>query len=176
MRRTRLLLLPLMVLLLGLQLACGPGLIRSEDLYADDQGFRIDEEAEISDTLEHRQVLDVLVQYRRALMRKDIGSLRRLIAEDYYENAGTTATTSDDYGASELPEVFELLSQHAEEIRYAVNVKSVEVEGDQAVVDYEYEYAYRYRVGDQETWDAGVDVNRLELMTRDGEWKIVSGL
>lgn len=176
MRRIRLLLLPLMVLLVALQLACGPGLIRSEDLYNDEQGFRIDQEATIEDTVENRKVLDVMVQYRRALMRKDVGSLRRLVAEDYYDNAGTTTTTADDYDGSNLPEIFEMLSQHAEEIRYAVNVKAMEIKGDQASVDYEYEFAYKYRVGEQETWDAGVDVNRLELASRDGEWKIISGL
>ncbi len=126
--------------------------------------------------MENRQVVDVLLQYRRAVIRKDVGALRRLVSEDYYDNGGTTDTTRDDFGVDELPEIFELIAQHAEQIKYDVVVKDVEIKDDVAYVDYEYEYAYQYKVGDQTSWDAGLEVNRLELAQRDGEWKIISGL
>ena len=46
----------------------------------------------------------------------------------------------------------------------------------EAHVDYEYRYTYQYTVGDEVSWDAGVEVNRLDLKKIKGEWKIISGL
>lgn len=166
----------LLFLVAGALTACGPTYLRTESHYADERGFTIDEEAQIADTVEHRQVLDVLVQYRSAIVRKDVGSLKRLVSDEYYENSGTTNTTSDDYGAEALPEVYEMMAQNADNIRYEVKVKDLVVDGTRAYVDYEYEYAYKFDIGEQPSWDAGIDVNRLELLEDDGEWKIISGL
>lgn len=155
---------------------CGDQFIRADELYQNDPGFNISEDAEIPDTTRSRQALDVLAQYRQAVVQKDFGALNRLIAEDYYDNAGTTDTTQDDYDAERLSQVFEMMAQHTESITYKVLVKNVELEKDRAFVDYEYEYAYQYKFGDDVKWDAGVEVNRLELTERGDGWKIVSGL
>ena len=156
--------------------ACGGEYIRSEELYAEDPGFEIDKEAEIPDTTANRQVLDVLAHYRQAVVKKDFGTLKRLISEYYYSNATTTDTTTDDYGAETLTEIFEMIAQRADEIRYDVLVKDVDVQKDRAFVDYQLTYAYKYEVGDKITWDADVDVNRLELIQENGKWRIVGGL
>lgn len=174
MRKRLLMLLTVGVLSLGS--GCGNEYLRTEDHYADEAGFAIDEEAEIPDNVGSRQVVDILLQYRRAIIRKDVGTLRRLISERYYDNGGTTDTTRDDYAADALPEVFELMAQSADQIRYDVVVKGVEVNERTAWIDYEYQYAYQYTVGEHQAWDAGIDVNRLELEAEDGDWKIVSGL
>lgn len=170
----------LVVLLVGLitltSVACGGDFIRSEELYADNPGFNIAEDAEIEDTTTHREIIDVLVDYREALVSKRFGVLKRLISEDYYDNAGTTDTTTDDYSAEHLSEILEKIAQHAEEIKYNVLVQGVEVSKDTAFIDYKYDYAYQYKVGEDVAWDAGVDVNRLELIQEGGKWKIVSGL
>ncbi len=162
--------------MLFIGVGCGPSYLKKESHYADEVGFTIDDEARIADTVEHRKVLDVLVQYRSAIVRKDVGSLKRLVSDEYYENGGTTNTTSDDYGSDALPEVYEMMAQHAENIRYEITVKELAVDGRRATIDYEYQYAYQFSIGEQPSWDAGIDVNRLELMDDDGEWKIVSGL
>ncbi|MEZ4459842.1 MAG: hypothetical protein R3E66_08960 [bacterium] len=156
--------------------ACGPDYLRKESHYADVQGVEIDEQSEIPDTEANRAIVNVLITYRNALIQKDVGSLKRLVSDKYYENAGTTDTTKDDYGAADLNDVFELLASEAEDIKYDVIIKGVEVDGDKASVDYEFKYAYRFTVGDQQTWDAGTDLNRLELLDENGEWKIISGL
>ena len=52
----------------------------------------------------------------------------------------------------------------------------VVVKGAEAFIDYEYRYAYQFKVGEEESWDAGVEVNRLELKRVNDQWKIVSGL
>lgn len=156
--------------------ACAPGYIQDKNFHAEDTEFRIDEEAEIVDSEEHRDVLEVLLKYRQALVRKDFGELNLLISDDYYDNGSTTNTTRDDYGKQQLTDLFELLANHADNIQYRITVKNVEVEQTQAYVDYEYRYAYQFKVGEEESWDAGVEVNRVELKLINAQWKIVSGL
>ncbi|TDP71804.1 SnoaL-like protein [Bradymonas sediminis] len=155
---------------------CGADYIRDDQIYKDDIDFRIDDDSQIEDTLENREVLDVLASYRKAVVTKDFGTLKRLISPNYYDNAGTTNTTEDDYSASDLAEVFEMMAQGAREIRYDVLVRDVKVKGERATVDYKFDYAYKYVIADESSWDAGVDVNRLELEREDGVWRIVSGL
>lgn len=157
-------------------LGCGQAYLRTDSHYENEVGFSIDEEAKIADNTENRKVIDVLMQYRRAMIRKDVGTLRRLVSERYYDNAATTDTTRDDYSAEQLPELFEMFVQSTEQIKYDVKVKRVQVTDRNAYVDYEFKYAYRYKVGESPTWDAGLDVNRLQLESENGEWKIVSGL
>lgn len=165
----------LALLLFGLS-ACTSDYLRKDKGYEELNGFEFDQEARIEDTTANREVVNVLIEYRTALLTKDVGLMRRLISEDYYSNAGTTNTTADDYGMAELPDVLELFSKHADDVKYDVTVKAVQVDGRKATVDYEYKYAYRYDVNGQAAWDAGIDLNRLELEQREGTWKIVSGL
>lgn len=155
---------------------CASQTIKKQGLYEDQSGFRVAEDAEIPDNTKNREVLNVVAQYQRAMTNKDFGTLKRLVAEEYYENSGTTDTTEDDYGSEKLPKVYELMANHAEEIKYDITVKRVRFRRDRALVEYEYEYSYKFSVDDKPNWDAGVDVNQLELVSEDGSWKIVSGL
>ncbi len=157
-------------------MGCASSGLQSDDLYPDTPEFQISDDADIADTEDHRQVLEVLYEYRMALVTKDFGTLNRLVSEDYYDNAGTTHTTEDDYGYDNLPEVFELLANYADEIQYGIKVRALEVDGRQASVDFRYDYAYRFKMGDQETWDAGSDMNRLEMRREGDVWRITGGM
>lgn len=157
-------------------IGCATNQVRSGDMYPDEPHFDISDDADIEDTPEVRDVIDVLYQYREAMITKDFGALNRLVSRDYYDNAGTTHTTDDDYGYDELADVFELMAEYARDVQYEVLIKDVVVDDYHAHIDYEFEYAYQYRVADQTTWDAGVDVNRLELQLEDDRWRIISGM
>jgi hypothetical protein len=156
---------------------CASQTIKNDELYQDRPGFRLSEEAEIRDNTKNRQVLDVVAQYQNAVTNKDFAALKRIVSEDYYSNSGTTDTTEDDYGNEQLGDTFEMMANYADEIRYKVKVQSISYKNDRAMVEYEYEYAYKFQVGDKPSWDAGVDMNELELVPEDdGDWKIASGL
>ncbi len=165
-----------LVVAVGFGSGCASRYIQQEDVKSEEGGFYIDDEAEIKDNDKNRQVIDVLQQYRRALVQKDIGALKRLVSEQYYDNAGTTDTTEDDYGRGRLPKIFEIIANHAEKIEYKVTVQNLEYKRKRAMVSYEYRYAYKYDIGKKPTWDAGVEMNQVELVREDGTWKIASGL
>ena len=161
---------------LALTAACRPAYLMDDNFYADDLDFRIDQEAKIQDTPAHREVLEVLARYRQAMVRKDVGALNSLVSSEYYANGATTHTTKDDYGHAQLADLYELMAQHSDSVQYKVTVKDLEVKNREARVDYEYRYAYQYKVGEEISWDAGVEVNRLRLRREESGWKIVGGL
>jgi hypothetical protein len=165
-----------LVVAAGLVSGCASRYVQKEDFESAGSGFYIDDEADIEDTPQNREVLGLILQYRNALVKKDIGALKRLIADDYYDNSGTTDTTRDDYGRERLPEIFEIVANHAEKIEYKVTIKHLEYKRNRALVEYEYKYAYKYQVGEKPTWDAGVEMNQVELVSNNGTWKIASGL
>ena len=155
---------------------CSTSSPMEDAFWAKDVEFVVDKEADIKDVKSNRDILDVLARYRQALVRKNFGEINALVASDYYDNSSTTNTTRDDYGQNQLPEIFELLANHAESIQYRIVVKGIEIEEDRAFVDYEYRYAYQYRISDEIQWDAGVDVNRVQFKRVGADWKITSGL
>ncbi len=157
-------------------LGCASSGLQTEDIYPDAMGFEIGEDAYVEDTPDVREVIDILYQYREALVAKDFGTLNRLVSEHYYHNAGNTSTTQDDYGQDGLPEIYELMAEYVQQVQYHVVIKEVVVEGDRAHIDYEFEYAFQFEVADSEAWDAGVDVNRLEMYREGGHWRITDGM
>jgi ketosteroid isomerase-like protein len=155
---------------------CASQSIKSEELYKNDPGFQISKDVEIDDTAKNRQVLDVVARYRKALVQKDFGALKRLVADDYYTNSGTTDTTEDDYGAERLPKIYEHIAKYGQDITYNITIQNLNFERNRAFVRYEFEFSYRSTVGDKPTWDAAQDVNEVELIQKDDGWRIISGL
>lgn len=155
---------------------CASQSIKGEELYEDDSGFRIGDNVQIDDTARNRQVLDIVARYRQALVQKDFGSLRRLVADDYYDNSGTTDTTEDDYGAERLPEIYEHIAKYGKDITYDITIRDLRFDRAKAFVRYEYQFSYRSTVGEKPSWDAAEDVNEIELIQKEDGWRIVSGL
>ena len=156
------------LLAFGFGVGCGPALI--------DDSAVVSADAEIHDTPENREIVELVDNYRRALEDKDIGTLRRLISSDYYENAGTSHTTGDDYGYDGLTHVFELYAENVRQLRLSVLVREIEIRGDHANVYVDFVYNMLYVVEGQERWQVDRDLNRLELVREGAEWRVVAGL
>lgn len=130
----------------------------------------------LKDTPDHRAIVDLVEQYRRAVESKDIDALLALADERFYEDSGTPET-EDDYNYQGLREHFEQHFEHLGEVQLNIILKDVEVSGDQADVDYRYVARYRMDLPSGEKWRVIDEVNRLELV-RQGEgpdWKVKSG-
>ncbi len=130
----------------------------------------------LKDTPDHRAIVDLVEQYRRAVESKDIDALLALADERFYEDAGTPET-EDDYNYQGLREHFEQHFDRLGKMQLNIMLKDVEVRGDQADVDYRYVARYRMDLPAGEKWRVIDEVNRLELV-RQGEgpdWKVKSG-
>lgn len=136
----------------------------------------LDPEAKIRRSNDAEAIIAVMEEYERALGALDIDSIRRLVSEDYYENAGTTDTTRDDYGFDEVETMFSTLADHIEDVDVDIAVRSVVVEGDAADVLFEYTLRMRYVVATEAHWETERDVNRFQLQREATGWKIISGL
>jgi hypothetical protein len=147
---------------------CGPGTINDSRVVA--------REAEIADTPENRAIVQLVDSYRRALEDKDLGTLRNLISHSYYENGGTSHTTVDDYGYDGLMEVFALYAQNVRTLRLQVRIRRIEIEGERANVYVDFGYNMLYIIDGQERWQVDSDLNRMELVREDGQWRVVAGL
>lgn len=148
--------------------ACGPALIDDSAVVAAD--------AEIPDTPENREIVELVDNYRRALEDKDVGTLRRLISSDYYENAGTSHTATDDYGYDHLTDVFELFAENVRQLRLSVSIRQIQIQGDRANVYVDFGYNMLYVVDGQERWQVDNDLNRIELAREGDEWRVIAGL
>lgn len=140
------------------------------------EGDIIHAEAKIRSTPENVDVMHLVDTYRQAMEAVDVDMLRSLISQDYYENAGTTNTTDDDYGHEGLESIFNILTQHVKEARLNVKIRDIRVYDDRADVVFEYAYTMLYQVGDTKRWQTERDVNRIQLHREDDAWLIVSGL
>lgn len=140
------------------------------------QGDIIHAEAQIRSTPENIEAMELVDAYRHAMEAMDVDVLRSLVSRDYYENAGTTNTTEDDYGYEGLDNLFDLLTHHVKETRVNVKIRDIRVYGDRADVVFEYAYTMLYSVGDTQRWQTERDINRIQLHREDDVWLIVSGL
>ena len=136
----------------------------------------LDDDARIRRSPEGEAVTIVMEEYERALDSMDIDAIRALVSADYYENAGTTDTTADDYGFDEVTTMFEVLLGHIEEMDIEIAVRDLIVEDDAADVLLEYTMRVRYSVAESAHWETERDVNRVQLRNEEGAWRIVSGL
>jgi hypothetical protein len=141
------------------------------------EALRFDEASKVVETQENLEVLETLNAYKKALESLDLRTLEGLAADGYYENAGTTDTTSDDYGTTSLPGVLQRLGDALKSLSFDIVVKDMRVDGDRAWVVFEYVWNYRYEVEGTPRWEAGRDVNRMDLSRdRGGLWKISRGM
>jgi ketosteroid isomerase-like protein len=131
--------------------------------------------SKIPDTPEHREVLEIVSQYQKAMEARDADRLLALASPDYYEDAATTSP-DDDYGIDGLRKVLSERFSKIQLMSYVVKVQRLEVDGDKASVDYNYEMRFSFKVGESLRWHTAQDDNRLEMKKGEGGWKIVAGM
>jgi hypothetical protein len=131
----------------------------------------------IEDNPTNRSILNVVEAYRRAVENKDVDLLARLVSNQYFENAGTTGYSGDDYGLRDvLTKVLPLLQENIKEVFYKIEVKRIDLMGETANVILEYQLKFHYIEGDLDGWSNKSDRHRLDLVWEDEAWKIAAGL
>lgn len=164
MRKFSILIASLTVCLLA---ACG-------GQYVDSHVF--DPETRIRKSDDTIAIAQLMEEYERAVAGMDLAAVRTLISQDYYENAGTTDSTRDDYGFHGIEAMFEALSEHVQDVDVDVAVRDIVVNGDDADVLFEYTYRMRYVVAEEGRWQTERDENRFQLKREEDGWRIVGGL
>lgn len=142
---------------------CGPGYL--------DAGKKVPA------TDENREIYNVLVAYHRAIEDRDVEALRKLISKRYYENGGTTDTDKDDYGIDKLgADVLPKLRENVKRVQFRIKLLHIEVDGENAVAQYEYFGRALLTEGGRESYKMWNDFAQMKLLREDGAWKIAEGL
>jgi hypothetical protein len=121
-------------------------------------------------------IIAVVEAYADALESMSVDAVLPMISSEYYENSGTTDTTTDDYGFEGVFAMLETLSSHVREMRVELEIKDIVVDGDRAEVLCDFGLTMLYEVGDAQRWQTERDVNRLQFQREETGWLIVSGL
>lgn len=156
----------LLVMSLGLA-ACGAP-------YAESPLLSQETQIRTSDDID--AIIGIVEAYASALEGMQLDAILPLVSPEYYENAGTTDTTTDDYGFNGIFPLLEMLSEHVVEMRVELEIKDILVDGDRAEVLCDYGLTMLYDVGDTQRWQTERDVNRLQLRRESDGWMIISGL
>jgi hypothetical protein len=139
---------------------------------------------DVEDTEENRKLISFCEQYRRAVERRDVMALLKMISPDYYEDGGN-ADASDDMDYAQFKDWLTGASSgetglafgDATAIRHEIRYRRVLKENDRIFVDYTYSASYRIPTANGDEWKRKVDDNRIELVEgADGELKIVAGM
>jgi hypothetical protein len=142
---------------------------------------------DVEDTEENRALITFCEQYRKAVERRDIAMLLKLVSTEYYEDGGN-ADASDDMDYAQFKAY--LTGASADEtgtafldalaIRHEIRYRRVLKEKDRIFVDYTYSASYKIPTSGGEAWKRKVEDNRLELVeVGEGdskEYKIVAGM
>ncbi len=143
-------------------LGCGPKMI---------PGMEID----VPDTPDSRAVLKLFESYRDAMDQKNIESLAGLASKRFYETCGTS-DTSDDYNLDGLRQHFTDHWKRIDKVLFNYKLRSVQLEKDTGQIDYQYVGRYLLKMPSGDKWQIVDNINRMEVVKEDGQWKILSGM
>lgn len=142
---------------------------------------------DVEDTADNRDVIEFCEKYRKAVERKDVEGMLKLISPDYYEDGGNADASDDmDYagfkkwltGESAEEDADQPSFQDVTAIRHEIRYRRIVREKDRIFVDYTFSASFRIPTAHGDQWKRKVDDNRLELVPGDseGEFQIISGM
>ena len=149
------------LLTLSLQLGCAHTLIPGAD---------------IEDTADNRQILDILKTFKTALQDQNTETLISLVSESYFEDMGT-ADPGDDYGYEHLRDVIIPTSMKVVgKVMADFIIHEIIVDQDKAHADIRYTTRSRLDLPTGPLWETHREFNRVEFQLEEGRWLITRGL
>jgi hypothetical protein len=130
---------------------------------------------DVEDNDENRRLIAFCEKYRHAVEARDIATLLKLAAPNYYEDGGNIDPTDDlDYAG--LRAYLQGKFQDASAIRYEIRYRKIQKERDLIFIEYTYSASYRIPGSKGEEWRHRVEDNRLELVPYQDDYRIVAGM
>lgn len=130
----------------------------------------------IANTDENHAILRVIADYKTAYEARDADGVLRLVSPKFYETNGTP-DPADDYDFKGLQKILVDEFKQVENPGLDIDVRKVDVKGDEAVVDYYYTARFQLaKAGPNGGFKSSADVAEIRMHREDGGWKIVSGL
>jgi len=133
---------------------------------------------QVEDTEENRAILQVIEQYRRAVVDRDVQRILDLTSDRFFEDPGTPGDPRDDYDKAGLRTKLEESFSRVQDQDLRIDVRKLhQLDDDKAAVEYRFHLRYRLALPSAEGWREFIDVNRVVLVREnDGRWRFLSGL
>lgn len=130
----------------------------------------------IDDTDENRAILRVVADYKTAYENKDTDAIMKLVSPSFYETNGTP-DPADDYDYKGLQKILADQFARVESPAIDLDVRKVQVKGDEATVDYYYATRFQLaKAGPNGGFKSASDVAQIRLHRENGAWKIAGGI
>lgn len=138
-------------------------------------GAQLIPNTDVPDTVENREAVEFVEEYRHAVETHNPASILRLVSHDYFDDNGTPGST-DDVDYEQLQARLGRWTADVLDVRYEMRYRRVTVYPERVFVDVTYTGSFKVRTSEGERWERRLADNRLELIREDGELRIVSGL
>ncbi|MBN8615354.1 MAG: hypothetical protein J0L92_32465 [Deltaproteobacteria bacterium] len=138
-------------------------------------GAQLIPNTDVPDTVENREAVEFVEEYRHAVETHNPASILRLVSHDYFDDNGTPAS-GDDVDYETLQGRLGRWTGDVLDVRYEMRYRRVTVYPERVFVDVTYTGSFKVRTAEGERWERRLADNRLELIREDGELRIVSGL
>lgn len=138
-------------------------------------GSQLIPNTDVPDTVENREAVEFIEEYRHAVETHNPATLLRLVSREYYDDNGTPAS-DDDVDYEMLQSRLGRWTSDVLQIRYEMRYRRVTVYPERIYVDVTYTGSFKVRTAEGERWERRLADNRLEIVREDGELRIISGL
>src|SRR5690606_17298047 len=120
---------------------------------------------QIEDIEENRAILQVIEQYRRAVVDSDAPSNLDLTRARTFEHPSTPGDPRDDYDKAGLRTKLEESFSRVQDQDLRIDVRKLhQLDDDKAAVEYRFHLRYRLALPSAEGWREFIDVNRVVLV------------
>jgi hypothetical protein len=125
---------------------------------------------------ENRRIIEVIEQYRRRLIERNVAGLLALASPRYFEDSGTPRS-DDDYGYEGLKQVLTTKLQRIKSLRYDIEYRSIRRTGSAAEVEVFIDGSFELASAESgDRYRRVNDYHRFVLDQENDKWKLISGM
>ena len=131
----------------------------------------------IPDNKENRSIIKIVEKYRRAMIKRDMGTLMAMAHPHYYEHLGTHKG-EDDYGYKGLLGVIRKRMQQVQAMRYNIKYRRMKwVSKKEVVVEIYIDAYFQMATAPKDVkWSHYADYNKVVLVKHKGRWYFLGGM
>ncbi|HET6283110.1 MAG TPA: hypothetical protein VFH73_19285 [Polyangia bacterium] len=124
---------------------------------------------------QNREILEIIEQYRRRLIERNIEGMLVLASDKYFEDSGTPRS-DDDYGYEGLKQVLTRKLGRVKSLRYEIEYRSIRVLGSRAEVEVFLDGSFELAAESGDRYRRVNDYHRFVLEKSNDRWKFMSGM
>jgi hypothetical protein len=125
---------------------------------------------------QNRRIIEIVEQYRRRLLERNVTGLLALASPRYFEDSGTPRS-DDDYGYEGLKQVLTTKLQRVKSLRYEIEYRQIRLDGSKVEVDVFIDGSFELASAEGgDRYRRVNDYHRFVLENDNDKWKFLAGM